>query len=105
MLHNNTQVLKFYLHISQEEQEGRLKERVEDPTKVWKYNPKDKEEAKQWDKYMEMYEEVFANCNVVPWVIVPADQNWYKEYIMAKTLADTLKSLNMSYPNLKKEER
>ena len=104
MLHNNTQVLKFYLHISQEEQEGRLKERVEDPTKLWKYNPKDKEEAKQWDKYMEMYEDVFANCNVVPWVIVPADQNWYKEYIMAKTLVETLKSLSMSYPNLKKEE-
>ena len=105
MLHNNTQILKFYLHISKEEQEGRLEERVKDPTKVWKYNAKDKEEAKHWDKYMEMYEEVFVNCSAVPWVIVPADQNWYKEYIMAKTLVDTLKSLNMSYPDLKKEEK
>src|SRR6187399_1297382 len=62
MLHNNTRILKFYLHISKEEQEDRLEERVNDPTKVWKYNAKDKEEAKYWDKYMEMYEEVFANC-------------------------------------------
>jgi len=54
---------------------------------------------------MEMYEEVFVNCSAVPWVIVPADQNWYKEYIMAKTLVDTLKALNMSYPDLKKEEK
>jgi|SRR5687768_12265388 len=104
-LHNNTRILKFYLHISKEEQEDRLKERVNDPTKVWKYNAKDKTEAKHWDKYMEMYEEVFVNCSAVPWVIVPADQNWYKEYIMAKTLVDTLKALNMSYPDLKKEEK
>lgn len=100
-LHNNTQVLKFYLHISQDEQKERLEERVKDPTKEWKYNAKDKEEAKLWDKYMEMYEDVFVNCSVMPWVIVPADQNWYKEYLLAKTLVDSLKSLNMKYPELK----
>ena len=105
MLHNNTRILKFYLHISKEEQEDRLEERVNDPTKVWKYNAKDKEEAKYWDKYMEMYEEVFANCDVTPWVIVPADQNWYKEYIIAKTLVDALKALNMSFPDSKKEAK
>lgn len=105
MLHNNTRILKFYLHISKEEQEERLKERVHDPTKVWKYNAKDKEESKHWDKYMEMYEEVFVSCSVVPWVVVPADQNWFKEYIMAKTLVDTLKGLHMSYPDFKKEEK
>ena len=105
MLHNNTQILKFYLHISQEEQKERLEERLKDPTKLWKYNAKDKEEAKHWDKYMEMYEDVFTNCTVAPWVIVPADQNWYKEYIMAKTLVDVLKALNMSFPDLKKEEK
>ena len=104
-LHNNTYILKFYLHISQEEQEARLEERVNDPTKLWKYNPKDKEEAKHWKKYMQMYEEVFLNCNVSPWVIVPADQNWYKEYIIANALVETLKSLNMRYPDLKKEKK
>ena len=99
-LHNNTQVLKFYLHVSQEEQQERLKERSEDPTKEWKYSEKDREESKLWDKYMEMYEDVFINCNALPWTIVPADQNWYKEYLVAKTLVETLKSLNMKYPDL-----
>ena len=103
-LHNNTHILKFYLHISREEQEARLKERVEDPTKNWKFNPNDKEEAKLWDKYMQMYEEVFVNCDGIEWIIVPADQNWYKEYLIAKTLVDTLKDLKMKYPDLKKEK-
>lgn len=104
-IHNNTHILKFYLHISQEEQEERLEERINNPTKLWKYNPNDKKEAKYWDKYMEMYKDVFVHCSAVPWRIVPADQNWYKEYIMAKTLVDTLTGLNMSYPGFKKEEK
>lgn len=102
-LHNSTQILKFYLHISHEEQKARLQERVKDPTKLWKYNPDDEKEAKLWDQYMEMYEDVFVNCNTTPWVIVPADQNWYKEYLIAKTLIETLKELDMKYPEAKKE--
>jgi PPK2 family polyphosphate:nucleotide phosphotransferase len=105
VLHNATQILKFYLHVSQEEQKERLKERVEDPTKEWKYNAKDKEEAKLWDQYMEVYEDVFVNCNASPWIIVPADQNWYKEYLITKTLVDTLKGLNMRYPDLVKDKK
>jgi PPK2 family polyphosphate:nucleotide phosphotransferase len=100
--HNHTHILKFYLHISPEEQQKRLKERIKDPAKMWKYNEKDFEEAKLWGTYMQMYEECFENCNVVPWAIVPSDQNWYKEFIIAKNLYDLLKSLNMKYPGLKK---
>jgi len=103
-MHNNTQILKFYLHISQEEQKERLEERTKDPKKEWKYNAKDKVEAKLWEKYMQMYEEVLVKCNVVPWIVVPADQNWYKEYLLAKTLVDVLKSLDMKYPDLIKKE-
>lgn len=103
-LHNSTQILKFYLHISQEEQRERLQERLEDPTKHWKYDKKDFTESSRWDEYQRMYEDVFRNCNVIPWTIVPADQNWYKEYVIAKTLADTLKALNMKYPSLDKKE-
>jgi len=102
VLHNSTQILKFYLHVSKEEQKERLKERIEDPTKEWKYSEKDKEEAKLWDKYMEMYEDLFVNCNAAPWTIVPADQNWYKEYLIAKTLVDVLKKLDMKYPDVVK---
>ncbi len=53
--------------------------------------------------YMQMYEECFENCNKPAWTIVPSDQNWYKEYIITKTLRDLLKSLDMKYPGLKKE--
>ena len=100
--HNNTHILKFYLHISPEEQHERLTERMKDPGKMWKYNEKDFEEAKLWDVYMQMYEDCFNNCNAIPWTIVPADQNWYKEYIIAEQLQKLLKSLDMQYPGLKK---
>lgn len=101
--HNNTHILKFYLHISPEEQNERLSERMKDPAKMWKYNEKDFEEAKLWDVYMEMYEDCFNNCDVSPWTIVPADQNWYKEYIIAAALRNMLKELHMQYPGLKKD--
>lgn len=104
-LHNNTVIFKFYLHVSPEEQQARLQERIEDPAKQWKYNERDFEEAKLWDKYMQMYEDVFENCSVVPWTIVPADQNWYKEYIIAKTVVEALKNLDMKYPQLKEEAK
>ena len=100
--HNNTHILKFYLHVSPKEQQQRLEERIKDPSKMWKYNASDFEEAKLWDIYMEMYEECFENCNIVPWIIVPSDQNWFKEYIIASRLRDTLAALKMQYPGLKK---
>ena len=100
--HNNTHILKFYLHVSPEEQHERLSERMKDPAKMWKYNEKDFEEAKLWDVYIEMYEDCFANCNNPEWTIVPADQNWYKEYIIATALWDLLKGLDMQFPGMKK---
>ena len=100
--HNSTHILKFYLHISSEEQQERLAERLHAPNKMWKYNEKDFDEAKLWDIYMNMYEDCFEKCNIVPWTIVPADQNWYKEYLIASQLYELLKSLNMQYPGLKK---
>jgi PPK2 family polyphosphate:nucleotide phosphotransferase len=99
---NNTHILKFYLHISKEEQQERLNERLNDPKKQWKYNAKDFEEAKLWADYMNAYEEAFKNCNKIPWIITPSDQNWYKEYIIASNLYNLLASLKMRYPGLKK---
>ena len=100
--HNNTHVLKFYLHISKEEQNKRLHERMDDPKKQWKYNEKDVDEAKLWKQYISAYEDCFRYCNATPWTIVPADNNWYKEYIIADALYRLLKSLKMRYPGLKK---
>lgn len=100
--HNQTHILKFYLHVSPEEQHERLVERLHDPAKMWKYNEIDLEEAKKWDDYMKVYEDCFQHCNEVPWVIVPADQNWYKEFVIASHLYNLLKGLEMKYPGLKK---
>jgi polyphosphate kinase 2 (PPK2 family) len=103
LYHNNTQILKFYLHISREEQQERLEERVNDPTKHWKYNAADLEESKLWNDYRKVYEDAFEHCDKVPWTIVPADQNWYKEHVIASAVRDLLKSLKLEYPPMKRE--
>jgi PPK2 family polyphosphate:nucleotide phosphotransferase len=100
--HNDTHIFKFYLHISPEEQKKRLEERIQDPTKQWKYNKQDFAEAKFWNDYMKMYEDCFENCNDVPWTIIPADQNWYKEYLIASAVKEALQKFNMKFPGLKK---
>ena len=100
--HNNTTILKFYLHISHKEQLKRLEERLDKPHKMWKYNADDFKESKNWDKYMECYEEVFEHCNEIPWHIVPSDQNWYKSYTVARILRDKLEGFKMKYPGIKK---
>ena len=100
--HNHTHILKFYLHISPEEQHERLSERMKDPAKMWKYNQKDFDEAKLWDLYMQMYEDCFNECNRPEWIIVPADQNWYKEFVIASALHSLLSGLGMQFPGLKK---
>jgi polyphosphate kinase 2 (PPK2 family) len=102
-VHNNTLILKFYLHMSAEEQQERLRERIDNPEKHWKHNAKDAQEAALRDKYLQMYEDVFEHCSVVPWTIVQADQNWYKEHLVAKQLVGALKSLNMKFPEVKVE--
>ena len=99
--HNNTHILKFYLHVSQEEQQERLEERKTNPAKMWKYNENDYKERELWDDYMKMYEDAFANCNQPQWSIIPSDQNWYKEYLIANKVYDTLKNLDMKFPVIK----
>lgn len=101
MQHNNTHILKFYLHVSPEEQQERLGERLKEPAKMWKYNDNDFAEAKLWDIYMDMYEDAFAKCNQPPWNIIPSDQNWYKEFLITTKVYDTLKNLDMQFPGIK----
>jgi PPK2 family polyphosphate:nucleotide phosphotransferase len=100
--HANTIILKFYLHISQNEQHEQLVERLKEPSKMWKYNSNDFDESALWDTYMKYYEEAFNTCNNIPWHIIPADQNWYKSHMVATILHDTLKGLDMKYPGIKK---
>lgn len=94
-----TIILKFFLYVSEEEQMGRIQERITNPKKHWKYDPSDLTTTQKRDIYLEAYEDVFEHCSPqLPWHIVPADQNWYKEYIIAKTLVETLQNLNLKYP-------
>lgn len=100
---NHTQILKFYLHVSKKQQEKRMQERIDNASKHWKYDEKDYKEIALHDEYAKMYEDVFKHCNAIPWIIVPADKNWYKEYLIAQTLVELLDSLDMKYPPLKME--
>ncbi len=99
---NNTVVLKFYLHLSKAEQHKRLKERMNDVRKHWKYNEKDWNESELWDDYMKCYEAVIEQCSeAAPWHIVPSDHNWVKENIVANIIVDALQKLPLSYPTVK----
>lgn len=94
---NNTLIFKFYMHISPEEQEAQLRERLEDPAKFWKHKDADWEERKLWDKYMEAYEYAINN-STTPWHICPVDKRWYRDYFIAKTLVEGLEKLKMQLP-------
>lgn len=97
---SGTVILKFFLHISREEQTERIKERLTLPHKKWKYDPADKREAANWDAYMEVYEKIFKRCSPeIPWYIVPSDHKWYRNYYIAKTMVDTMNGLKMKYPS------
>ncbi|NNF02650.1 MAG: polyphosphate kinase [Bacteroidia bacterium] len=105
LAHQNCVILKFYLHVSREEQAVRLSERVERPEKHWKHNPKDIEVAKKWDDFKKVYERIFEKCGPdFPWHIIPADNKWYRNYLIAKTVVEKLRSLNLSYPEMKAED-
>lgn len=99
---NKTIILKFFLHVSPEEQQKRFHERMIDPKKQWKYSEEDLQKLKKNEQYRQCYEDIFEHCSPknAEWTIVPADQNWYKEYIIAKTVCETLENLNMEYPTI-----
>ena len=94
---NNTTILKFYMHISRERQREKLQERIDVPRKNWKHNPKDWEEAELWDEYMRCYEDVI-NWSTHPWHIIPVDVRWYRDFVVAKIIVETLEGLNMQLP-------
>ncbi|MCG8575511.1 MAG: polyphosphate kinase [Flavobacteriales bacterium] len=100
---NGTKILKFYLHISKEEQLDRLTERIENPTKHWKHNDGDWESRKKWDDYMNVYEQLFSRCNDIPWHIVPANRNWVKVNYVAREILHALQEMELSWPGLETE--
>jgi PPK2 family polyphosphate:nucleotide phosphotransferase len=95
-----TTIVKFYLHIGKDEQKERLQERLDEPDKRWKFNPGDLKERALWNDYMKAYEEVLGRTSTAhaPWHIVPANRKWYRNLVVASVLVDTLKGLDLQYP-------
>jgi PPK2 family polyphosphate:nucleotide phosphotransferase len=93
-------VLKFYLHISKEEQKRRLESRLADPDKRWKFSTNDIKERAYWDDYMAAFEDAINNCSTAnsPWYVIPSNKKWYRTLVVARTIADTLEALNPQYP-------
>jgi PPK2 family polyphosphate:nucleotide phosphotransferase len=99
---DHTIIFKFYLHISKKEQLKRLKERITLPQKKWKYDPSDLKESRYWNRYMEVYEQIFRKCGKEhPWEIIPADHNWYRDHLILKSIVERLRKLKMKYPKVK----
>jgi len=98
---NNTLVVKFYLHLSYEQQEVELQQRIDEAEKHWKHNEGDWRERKYWDEYMRCYENVINRASI-PWHIVPVDQRWYRDYVMSKVLLETFEGLDLEYPPMPK---
>lgn len=93
-------ILKFYLHISKEEQKQRLQERLDQPDKRWKFAKGDLAERKRWLDYMQAYEEMLGKTSTAwaPWFIIPANRKWYRDWLISKIIVSTLNGLDMRYP-------
>lgn len=93
LTHSGTIVLKFFLHISKEEQEQRLRDREKEPEKAWKLSVDDWIERKSWDAYMAAYQDVLSKCSTpyAPWYIIPADRKWFRDVAIAQVIVETLR--------------
>lgn len=100
---NRVVILKFFLHVSRNEQKERLIERVEDPTKNWKFNAGDLDERKLWDEYTAAYRDALGKCSTewAPWYVVPADKNKARNYLIARRILETLNELDLEFPRPK----
>ena len=97
---NGVTILKFYLHISKDEQRERFEERLRRREKNWKFSLGDLETRKKWDDYMRAFEEVFARCSHpwAPWYVVPANKKWYRNWVVSSVIVDALERMEMQYP-------
>lgn len=103
---NGTIVLKFFLHISKDEQKERFLARIDDKTKNWKFSAADVEERKFWDDYQKAYEEaiIATSKKQAPWYIIPADKKWFARLLVSEIIVETLKKLDLQYPELSEDQ-
>ena len=101
LVQNGTHILKFFLHISPDEQLRRFKSRLDDPCKQWKISESDYTERAYWDAYTKAYEDVLERTSTrrAPWFIIPANHNWFRNLAVSQIVVETLEDLNMRYPD------
>ena len=102
LTHNGTVILKFFLHVSQEEQKERFLKRINRPDKNWKFSMSDMEERQYWDDYQRAFEQAIhhTSTDYAPWHIIPADHKWFMRAAVSEIITDKLKSLNLHYPQV-----
>lgn len=97
---NSTHILKFYLHISEDEQLRRFKQRIDDPARHWKISEADYREREYWDNYTEAFEDALSKCSTghAPWFIIPANHKWFRNLAVSQIVVEALESLKMEFP-------
>jgi PPK2 family polyphosphate:nucleotide phosphotransferase len=97
---HGTHILKFFLHISKDEQLRRFKDRLDDPAKQWKISEADYAEREYWDKYIHAYEDALSRCSTegAPWFVIPSDHKWFRNLALARIVVEHLEGMKMRYP-------
>jgi PPK2 family polyphosphate:nucleotide phosphotransferase len=106
LTHNGILVLKFFLHVSKEEQQKRFLERIDDASKNWKFSLNDVREREHWDDYMDAYEQTIRHTasKYAPWYVVPADNKWFTRLVVAAAIVENMSALDLEFPKLDKEQ-
>jgi PPK2 family polyphosphate:nucleotide phosphotransferase len=104
---NGIIIIKFFLHVSKEEQKKRFLKRIDTPEKNWKFSASDIDERKYWDKYQQAYAEAISATSKkhAPWYIIPADHKWFMRYAVSQVIVETMEDIKMSYPVLSDEQK
>ncbi|NWF50142.1 MAG: polyphosphate kinase 2 family protein [Ignavibacteriaceae bacterium] len=107
LFENGTVIIKFFLHISKDEQKRRFLERIQDPSKNWKFAAADVEERKYWNDYQKAYEEAISATSkkYSPWYVIPADKKWFARLLISEIIIHHLKKLKPDYPTLSDEQK
>jgi len=107
LAHNGIAVVKFFLHVSKEEQRRRFLARLDEPVKNWKFSLSDAKEREYWDDYMEAYEDMLANTSTehAPWYVIPADHKWFMRMAVADVIVSVLEKLRPEFPTITEEKR
>jgi len=104
---NGTIIVKFFLHVSKDEQKKRFLSRIDEPEKNWKFSTSDVKERQLWDKYMKAFEDAIENTSTdyAPWYVIPADKKWFMRAAVGDIIVGTLEKLNLGYPTITEKEK